>query len=395
MPKIILASRCAWTLYNFRAGLMHELKRKGWTVLGGGAGGDGFEARIDDLGVPFTALPIQMKGMNPFSDFRLLLFFWRWYRREKPDMVHHFTIKPVIYGSIAARLAGVPRIINTITGLGFVFTKRKGSFLGFLVERLYRASLGCAHHVFFQNSDDQQLFLKHQLVALGKADLLPGSGVDLNYFAPCARGKGDEAKGESGRGNNQKEQTEKAICFLMVARLLRDKGIHEYVEAARLVKTSHARARFQILGARDERNPTVISQTELDGWQAEGVVKWLGFVKDVRPVLADADVVVLPSYREGTPRSLLEAAAMAKPIIATNVVGCREVVEDGVNGLLVPVKDVAALAQAMIRMIENPDIRERMGRAGQTKVAKEFDERLVIEKILAVYQEVRGESEER
>ncbi len=372
MPKIILVSRCAWTLYNFRAGLMRELKKRGWTVLGGGAGGDGFEDKVEALGVPFVPLPVDKKGINPIADLKLLWTLYRWYRKERPDIVHHFTIKPVIYGSIAGHLAGVPRIVNMITGLGFVFMGEAKPWLRKLAEWLYRMALKHAHFTFFQNSEDQNLFLERRLLAPEKAGLLPGSGVDLGHFTPGA--------------DDRRRNTDKSIRFLMVARLLRDKGVYEYVEAARIVKACHAQVQFQILGARDERNPTVVPESELDRWQNEGVIAWLGEVEDVRPFLNEADVVALPSYREGLPRSLLEAAAMAKPIITTDTVGCRDVVADGVNGLLVPVKDSVALAQAMIRMIENPDMQERMGRAGRVKVEKEFDERLVIEKTLAVYE---------
>jgi len=369
MRKIILVSRCAWTLYNFRAGLIRELKAKEWAVLGGGAGGDGFESRIEALGVPFVRLPVDKKGVNPVADIKLLWTLYRWYRRERPDVAHHFTIKPVIYGSLAAWMAGVPRIVNTITGLGYAFMGEAESWLRKLVEWLYRLALSRAHFVFFQNAEDQKLFLDRRLVAGAKTDLLPGSGIDLACFK-----------------QEERRKKKDGVCFLMVSRLLRDKGVCEYVEAARVVKKHHAQAKFQILGDRDERNPTVVSQAELDLWRREGIMTWLDFVDDVRPALAGADVVVLPSYREGTPRALLEAAAMSKPIITTDTTGCREVVEDGVNGLLVPVKNAVALAEAMGRMIENPEMRERMGKAGRMKVEKEFDERIVIEKILKAYE---------
>jgi len=172
----------------------------------------------------------------------------------------------------------------------------------------------------------------------------------------------------------------------MVARLLRDKGIDEFVQAAALVQQDFPHVQFQLLGGRDERNPTVVSQADLDQWQATGLVAWLGEVADVRPVIAQADVVVLPSYREGTPRALLEAAAMGKPLITTDTVGCREVVEEGVNGLLVPVKDVPALARAMVRMLSDSAMRERLGKAGREKMEREFDEHIVLDKILKTYE---------
>lgn len=367
--KIILVSRCAWTLFNFRSGLMRSLLSKSWSVLGGGAGGDGFESNVEAIGVPFRDLPIRFHGMNPASDLKFLWSIYRWYVRERPAVVHHFTIKPVIYGSIAARFAGVPRVVNTVTGLGYVFSLPETSILRFLAERLYRLGLSCAHHVCFQNGDDRDLFVQRGLVAFNKTHVMTGSGVDLEKFTPA----------EAPIGNG--------VVFLLVGRLLRDKGVHEFVKASKLVKARYPTARFVLLGTRDERNPTVISEPEIEGWKKEGLVEWPGAVDDVREHMARANVVVLPSiYREGVPRSLMEAAARARPIITTDAIGCREVVEEGGNGLLVPVRNPEKLAAAMIWMIEHPEERVRMGKAGRLKMEKEFDERFVIEKTLRLYE---------
>ena len=372
--KIILVSRCAWTLYNFRAGLMRDLKHRGATVIGAGAGGDGYEPKITALSVPFVPLPVDKKAVNPGADVQLFGALYRWYCRERPDVAHHFTIKPVVYGSLAAWLAGVPRVVNTVTGLGFVFMEEDMAWLRRLVEWQYRLALACAHFTFFQNQDDMEFFLRRRLIKPGKIGLLPGSGVDCRFFAPWATAN---------------TLPEKPLTFLMVARLLREKGIYEFVEAAHRVKRDFPRIQFQLLGKRDERNPTVVSQRDLERWQAEGVLTWLGEVTDVRPIVARADVVVLPSYREGTPRSLLEAAAMGKPLITTDAVGCREVVDDRINGLLVPVKDAQALAQAMVCLVKHPATREHMGKAGREKMKREFDERIVLEKTWEVYQQGR------
>ena len=339
--------------------------------MGAGAGGDGFEKYILDLGIPFVALPIDKHVINPSADLKLFWTLYRLYRIEQPSVVHHFTIKPVIYGSIAARLAGVPRIVNTVTGLGQVFVQDDSLWLRHVVKRLYSIALACAHFTFFQNRDDLDYFISYGLVQRQKAGLLPGSGVDCSFFSPSFASF---------------RSPDKPVTFLMVARLLRVKGVEEFVEAARLVKEKFPTTQFQLLGPRDERNPTVVSVSELARWQDEGVVRWLGETTDVRPVIAQADVVTLPSYyREGTPRALLEAAAMAKPIITTENVGCREVVENGVNGYLVPVKDVKALAEAMIRLIQDPALRERMGKAGRAKVEQEFEERSVIKTVMESY----------
>jgi len=368
--RVALVSRCAWTLYNFRSGLIRSLKEKGATVIGGGAGGDGFEEQIRDLGVPFFDLPVDKRGINPAMDVKLLYALYRWYRKERPEIVHHFTIKPVIYGSIAAKFAGVPKIINTITGLGYVFTEDERKWLRSIVHFLYRVSLRGTHFTFFQNREDQRYFLSNNLTHGHDTFVLPGSGVDCVHFRPLA----DNSKAPDG-----------GPAFLMLTRLLKDKGVYEFVEAAKRVRQVYTSSRFLLLGRRDERNPSVVPKEDLESWQRKGIVEWLGEVEDVRPIIADADVIVLPSYREGLPRSLLEAAAMGKPVITTDAVGCRDAVEHGRTGLMVPVKDSAALADAMKEMIKSPEMRSRMGREGRRKVEREFDEKIVLKKILEVY----------
>lgn len=350
---------------------MCSLKNRGDEVIGAGAA-DGYEDKLEPMGIKFVRLPIPFKSINPLADLRLLWSYYRLYRRERPEIVHHFTIKPVIYGSIAARLAGVPRIVNTVTGLGFVFSDRARPWLRRLVEVQYRLALGCAHYTFFQNEEDRSLFTSRGLIRPRKTGLLPGSGVDTQQFTPC--------------WPEEEETDQEPVVFLMMARLLKDKGVYEFVEAARRVRMEYPDAKFLLLGKRDEHNPMVVPMEDLECWRKEGVVAYLGEVSDVRSILAQSDVVVLPSYyREGTPRSLLEAAAMGKPIITTDNVGCREVVDQGVNGLLVPVKNVNALADAMLCMLEDPERRVAMGRAGREKIVREFDEAIVIERCIDVY----------
>jgi len=367
--KVVLVSRCSWTLYNFRAGLIKALVSRGETIIGGGAGGDGYEDKIRSLGIHFETLLIDKGGVNPLTDLRLLFMLYRWYKTEAPDVVHHFTIKPVIYGSIAAYLAGVPKIINTITGLGYVYTQRAG-ILRRIVDVLYRAALRCATHVFFQNADDRRLFVSRGLVRCSKTSLVPGSGVDLKRFKPI------ETPTNAGSDS---------IVVLMVARVLRDKGVLEFVEAAKIVKAKKNNVIFRILGEVDRSNPAAIAMEELDGWVREGIIDWLGHTDDVRPAVQAADIVVLPSYREGTPRSLLEAAAMGKAIVTTDTVGCRNVVDHGINGWLVPIKDSDRLATAIFSLSESKELRDTMGSAGRHKMESEFDERIVIEKTIAVY----------
>jgi len=360
-------------MYNFRRNLFREIQARGGAVVAAGAAGDGFEAKIQALGVPFVPLPIDKSGINPRADVILLWTLYRWYRRERPDIVHHFTIKPVIYGSLAAQMAGVPRVINTVTGLGHVFMAKERVWLRRLVELMYRLALRCADLTFFQNREDQELFVERHLVARSKARMVAGSGVDLEYFQPSGGRQADSGTG---------------CRFLLMARLLREKGVYEFVEAARLAKQEYPETRFELLGSRDERNPTVVPLADIEKWSEEGVVNWLGETQDVRPFVAEADVVVLPSYREGTPRALLEAAAMEKPVIATDVAGCREVVEHGINGLLVPAKNPRELEAAMVAMREDPALRARMGKAGRVKVEREFSEAIVLQNILKAYTEV-------
>lgn len=350
---------------------MRVLQNNGATLLCGGAGGDGYEEKISALGIEFVSLPVGRRSLNPIGDLRLFWSLYRWYRRERPDVVHHFTIKPVIYGSLAARLARVPRIVNTVTGLGYVFTNEAVGWLRRLVEMQYRLALRAAHFTFFQNTEDRQLFLSRRIVGDAQSGVLPGSGVDTTHFAPR------DAIGAVDRPPS--------VVFLMVARLLKDKGLYEFVDAARIVKSRYPQAEFRLLGGRDDRNPSVVSASELEAWQASKTVAWLGEVTDVRDAIASADVVVLPSYREGTPRSLLEAASMGKPIITTDAVGCREAVDPGVTGLLVPVRNAEALASAMEALIVDPDLRCRMGRAGREKMVRQFEEKQVIATVLAHY----------
>lgn len=369
--RVFLVSRCSWTFYNFRAGLAKALLARQFVVVGGGAGGDQYEEKILSLGIPFKNLPVDMKGINPLADMRLIVALYRWYRQERPDVVHHFTIKPVIYGSIAARLAGVRRIVNTITGLGYVYTERKGA-LRLLVDQLYRLALGFAQRIFFQNEDDRGLFISRGLVSREKTSLVPGSGVDIDHFHPGYIFEQQPAK--SGE-----------VVVLMLSRLLRDKGIYEFVEAARMVIAAVPNVKFQVLGEIDRRNPSAVSSEEVEAWQFKGILRWLGHTDEVRPHISRADIVVLPSYREGTPRSLLEASAMGKPVIATDVVGCREAVEHDVTGLLVPVRNAGALASAIMTLAGDPATRTRMGAAGREKMIRQFDEQIVIGLAIKAY----------
>jgi len=296
------------------------------------------------------------------------------YRKERPDIVLHYTVKPNIYGSIAARCAGVP-CINNITGLGYVFIKKNPIY--FLVKFLYKISCGLAKRTFFQNKDDLNLFLEKRLINKNKAVLVNGSGVDTNFFSPdfCRTIKKEEG----------------SFVFLFTGRFLWDKGLGEFVCAARFAKQKYPKTQFWLAGIIDPGNPTGIGLETIKEWESEGLVRNWGEVQDVRSFICRADCVVLPSYREGIPKSLLEAAAMEKPIITTSAVGCREVVENGMNGFSVPVKDPEALADSFCNMIElGAEERLKMGKTGREKVKKEFEASIIIEAYLKEIAQVTG-----
>lgn len=367
--KVVIALNTAWNLVNFRAGLIRALVAQGYEVVAV-APYDEYAPRLAELGCRFVALPMDNKGTHPGRDFLLFLRFLKLLRHERPDVYLGYTIKPNVYGSLAAHLSGIP-VVNNIAGLGTAFIR--DNWLTRLVRRLYKTALSRSHHVFFQNDEDKRLFIEQSLVAQEKVSRLPGSGINLDTFChePMLLSEN------------------RPFCFLLVARLLWDKGVGEYVEAARIVRRKYPTATFQLLGFLDVQNKTAVSSAQMDEWVNEGVVEYLGVADDVKPYLAAADCVVLPSYREGVPRSLLEAAATGRPIITTDAVGCRDVVEDGLNGLLCRVADAADLADKLLQMMEmSSKNRTTMGQAGRRKMEQEFDEKIVIDCYLGVIAEI-------
>jgi glycosyltransferase involved in cell wall biosynthesis len=302
-------------------------------------------------------------GANPWADLRLLARYRTLLRQLRPAAYLGYTIKPNIYGSLAAASLGIPALPN-VSGLGTAFIR--GGALQGVVTALYRVGFARAPVVFFQNDEDRQLFVARRIVRADQARVLPGSGVDLERFAPAS-------------------PPPHPLTFLLIARLLRDKGVVEFADAARSLRAELPNARFQLLGPIDEGNRTAISRAELDSWVRDGVIEHLGTTDDVRPSIAAASAVVLPSYREGLPRSLLEAGAMARPLIATDVPGCRDVVEEGVNGYLCRARDARSLAQAMRRFADLPRAeRLAMGDAGRRKVQERFSEEFVVRAYLDV-----------
>ena len=370
--KIIICINTAWNLVNFRSGLIRAMVANGHEVIAV-APVDEYAARLAALGCHYEPMPMDNQGINPGRDLILLWRFWWIMRSVRPDIFLGYTVKPNVYGSLAARLLGIP-VINNIAGLGTVFIRE--GWLVRVVRWLYRAALSRSARVFFQNDDDRQLFIGGGLVRTEVTDLLPGSGIDLNRFSPTL-------KPSINNGDSK-------FRFLLISRMLRDKGVGEYVQAARFIRQRWPNAEFSLLGFLDVQNPTAISQAEMDAWVAQGFINYLGASEDVRDAIAGADCVVLPSYREGTPRTLLEAAAMARPIIATDAVGCREVVDDGVNGYLCKIRSAEDLAEKMEKMIMLPsELRYEMGLRGRAKMEAEFDEQIVIGKYLAAIEDIK------
>jgi glycosyltransferase involved in cell wall biosynthesis len=326
------------------------------------------------MGFDWRALPMERRSLNPFAETRLVAHLAGLLRREKPDIVHGFTIKPAVYGSIAARLAGVKGRVNAVAGLGYVFIsdEPRARMLRPVVRRLLKTALsGKDARLILQNPDDLALFREAGLVTDERVRIIPGSGVDTSRFMP-------------GRARRAGEPLE----VLLATRLLWDKGLAEFIEAARILKTQRRNIRFLLAGEPDPGNPASVPVEAVRGWVDEGLVEWLGHVDDMPALLGSVDVVVLPSYREGLPKTLIEAAACARPLVTTDVPGCRQVVSHEADGLLVPVREHEPLAQAIARLDDDHALSIRLGEAARQKALAQFDERIVVERTIEVYREL-------
>ena len=373
---IVLFANTDWYLYNFRRSLSLALKDAGHDVLLISPPGP-YGEKLRALGLRWEPVPMDRRSLNPLREARLLAWLVSLFRRERPDLVHGFTIKCAVYGSLAARLAGVPARVNAVAGMGYVFTSRdlKARLLRPLVRGLMHAALdGERARLVLQNPDDVALFQRAGFVDASRIRLIPGSGVDCSRFQPVARVR---TPGEP-------------LRVLLPARLLWDKGVAEFVDAARRLKLEGRALRFQLAGDPDPGNPAAVPDATLRAWVGEGVVEWLGHVDDMPALFQSVHMVVLPSYREGLPKGLIEAAACGLPLVTTDVPGCREVVTDGVDGLLVPVRNADALAAAIARLQDDEDLARRLGEAARAKALVEFDERVVVGATLGVYRELLG-----
>lgn len=358
--ELILIASFAESVSKFRGRLISALVAAGTdvVVVAPGIESAPFEGEIRNLGANPEEMEMQRTGMNPVKDLLYLVRLVNLFARRRPNYVLAYTIKPVVYGTLAAWLARVPNRFALVTGLGYAFTGDRQGLVKRIISLLYRAALGRAHKVFFQNPDDEEHFRAMGILpAHVPSVVVNGSGIDVDAY-------------------NSQPIPDGPPVFLMIGRLLGDKGVREYAEAARRMRAAFPLARFQLVGWIDE-NPDAIAQSELDAWVASGTIEFLGKLADVRPAILACTVYVLPSYREGTPRTVLEAMAMGRPVITTDAPGCRETVIDGDNGFLVPVQSVDALEAAMRRFIEDPSLATRMGLRSRVIAETKYDVRKV------------------
>lgn len=364
--KIAFLSHLDMNLYLFRLPIMKELVKRGHKVYALCPRGEVFD-KFREFGIEAIDYKIERSSLNPLNEIKTIFEIKRVVKYIKPDILHTFMHKPNIYGN----LTGASNRINTITGLGsfFVHNGFKSKFIQLIILNLYKLSSKNSKRVIFQNSDDMKFFIEKKIIPQKKAALVKSSGIDTDNFKPMPKSK---------KLLKELNIDEKKPIVLMIARVIKDKGVKEYIEAASRLKK---KALFLYVGDVDRGNKNAF----LPDWKN---VRYLGFKRDIKELISICDIFVLPSYREGVPRTLLEASSMAKPIVTTNAVGCREVVEDGVNGFLVPVKDSLSLAKKIEELIEKKDLRERFGKAAREKAKKDFDVNIVVDRYLQIYSEV-------
>ena len=365
--KLILFANTDWYLYNFRLDLAQALKQAGYDVLLMSPDGP-FRVKMQTLGYQWIHFPLSRRGINPLAEIWNLVRLFRIYQREKPDIVHHFTIKCVVLGSTAAHLSGVKTIVNSITGLGYVFLSERleTRFLRRLVKTWYKLVLGRTK-VIFQNRDDMAFFLKEAIILPDEASLIAGSGVDIIMYSPVFINKSE------------------VPLVVLASRMLYDKGIVEYVESARCLKRMGIAGRFILVGNVDMGNPSAIPEKQLEDWQKEGIIEWWGWRDNMLEVYQQAQIACLPSYREGLPKMLIEAGACGLPLVAADVPGCHDVVFDGENGFLVKPRDVDSLVEALHKLLTDEALRFEMGQRSRMIVEERFSLKTIIDKTLSVY----------
>ncbi|MEJ2263146.1 MAG: glycosyltransferase family 4 protein [Anaerolineales bacterium] len=375
MSKVILSANTDWYLYNFRLSLARELRREGFDVVLVSPPGK-YVPILQQNGFRWLAWRLGRQTLAPWNEVRALLHLVGIYRQERPLLAHHHTIKPVLYGSWAARLAGVPGIVNSITGRGYIFLGEdfKARLLRMLVKPIYYGAFRSRHcAVIFENETDRRYFVSENLVPPERTWLIEGVGVDLDRFIPTVEPDG-------------------LPTVVLPARMLWDKGVGILVDAARLLHQK-TQVRVALVGEPDLGNPRTVKQPTLEKWVEEGAVEWWGWCQDMKVVYEKSHIVTLPSLGEGVPTVLLEAAACGRPIVATDVPGCRQAVIHGSNGLLVPPNDAEALAEALYQLISDPALRNKMGASGRKLVTERFSNKRINAETLAVYRKIINHSE--
>jgi glycosyltransferase involved in cell wall biosynthesis len=371
--RLLLNVNVAWFLISHRLPILRAARDAGYDVhVAASISSEDETLMLRKEGVTLHRLTLGRGSLNPLKDLGYLAQLLAIIRKVEPDIVHNITVKPIVYGSIAARALGVRGIVNAVSGLGYAFTGGAGSrrLLSFLVRSAYRLALRHpAIRVIFQNPDDMSAFIEARVISAEQAVLIRGSGVDLESFQAS-------------------EEPSGIPRVVLPARMLRDKGVVEFATAAKLLLSRGHAATFVLAGMIDEANPASLQQAELAELSRETGVEWLGHVRDVPALYRSAHVICLPSYREGLPKALIEACAASRPIVTTDVTGCREVVTDGVNGLLVKVRDAEALAAGLQRLLGDADLRVRLGAAGRQRAVVEFDVRAVVRATLDLYKEM-------
>ncbi|MEW6117621.1 MAG: glycosyltransferase family 4 protein [Nitrospirota bacterium] len=370
-PKILFLVTEDWYFCSHRLPIARAARDSGYSVVVA-TRVQGHGEQIEKEGFKLVPISLQRSSKNPLREILSILEITKIYRSERPDIVHHVAMKPVLYGSIAALFGGIGAVVNALAGMGYIFTShdRKAKFLKPVVKLGFRFLLGRPNsRVIIQNPDDRLMMIGAVGIPHEKVMLIKGSGVDTSRFAPTPEPEG-------------------TIVVALVSRMLWDKGIKEFVEAAQMIKGKGVEAKCILVGSPDPENPASIPESQLLEWTKSGAVSWIGHQNDIPAVWAQAHIAVLPSYREGLPKALLEAAACGRPIVTTDTTGCREVVKHGENGLLVPIKDAKALAEALQNMIVNAAMRKRMGAMGRRMVEAEFSEERVVNETLAVYKEL-------
>lgn len=373
MTRLLLSSNTDWYLYNFRLALAKYLRQEGIEVSLLSPPGK-FVPLLEESGFRWIPWELGRKTLAPWRELASLWQVYAIYRREKPDLVHHHTVKPVLYGTLAARMAGVPGVVNSITGRGYIFLgeDQRARLLKRLVVPFYRLAFNSNRcGVIFENQNDQQYFVDNHLIPQERTWLIEGVGVDPERFSP------------------QPEPTGVPVV-LLAARMLWDKGVGVLVEAARQLK-SEMPVRVALAGEPDPGNPATVSRQTLENWHSEGVIEWWGWQPDMPKIYNQSHIVALPTmYGEGVPTTLLEGAACGRPLVASDIPGCRQVVQDGHNGFLVPPNDPIALAQALKRLISDPALRGRMGNASRQLVLEKFTHARVNAATLSVYRHILG-----